>query len=83
MPGEKVEQFIARTGYSEVEVKAKPFRWCLTTAHLNHTPADCRPENLAAFCAPCHLRNDAAQHVRTRRINQRIELEKHGQLVLF
>lgn len=25
----------------------------LTVAHLNHTPEDCRPENLMAMCGPC------------------------------
>ena len=27
----------------------------LTTAHLNHTPEDCRPENLKVMCQGCHL----------------------------
>lgn len=31
----------------------------LTVAHINHTEADCRPENLVALCAACHLRYDA------------------------
>lgn len=35
----------------------------LTIAHLNHTPGDDRPENLAALCQRCHLRLDHAQHV--------------------
>ena len=39
----------------------------LTVAHLNHIPADVRPENLKALCAPCHLRYDAAHHAETRR----------------
>lgn len=43
----------------------------LTTAHLNHNPADCRDENLAAMCQKCHLTYDAALHrenaARTRR----------------
>lgn len=30
----------------------------LTVAHCNHIESDCRPENLAALCAPCHLRYD-------------------------
>lgn len=38
----------------------------LTVAHLNHTPMDCRPENLKAMCAPCHLKYDAAHHAETR-----------------
>lgn len=39
----------------------------LTVAHLNHNPADIRPENLCAMCAPCHLRYDAQHHAETRR----------------
>jgi len=31
----------------------------LTVAHLNHDESDCRPENLMAMCAPCHVRYDA------------------------
>ena len=42
-------------------------RRTLTVAHLNHNPADIRPENLCAMCAPCHLRYDAQHHAETRR----------------
>ncbi|MBW2342519.1 MAG: HNH endonuclease [Deltaproteobacteria bacterium] len=38
----------------------------LTVAHCNHRPMDCRPENLCAACAPCHLRYDAKHHALTR-----------------
>jgi hypothetical protein len=31
-----------------------------TTAHLNHTPEDCRDENLAFLCQKCHNGYDAA-----------------------
>jgi hypothetical protein len=31
----------------------------LTTAHLNHAPEDCRPENLRAWCQRCHNTYDA------------------------
>jgi hypothetical protein len=41
----------------------------LTTAHLNHTPSDCRPENLMAACQSCHLAYDADHHALTRRAN--------------
>jgi hypothetical protein len=34
----------------------------LTVAHLNHTPADCRDENLKAMCQRCHLRYDVEHH---------------------
>ena len=30
-----------------------------TTAHLNHTPEDCRDENLAYLCQKCHNGYDA------------------------
>lgn len=33
-------------------------RVVLTVAHLNHTPEDCRPENLRAMCQRCHNRYD-------------------------
>lgn len=31
----------------------------LTVAHLNHTPEDCRDENLLHACQRCHNRYDA------------------------
>lgn len=43
----------------------RPVRIILTTAHLNHTPEDCRPENLLALCQLCHLRYDADHHAET------------------
>lgn len=36
----------------------------LTTAHLNHKPFDCRPENLRALCQKCHLAYDRPVHAR-------------------
>lgn len=44
----------------------------LTVMHLNHTPADCRPENLLAACSGCHLRYDG-EHRRLRRLAKRRE----------
>lgn len=38
----------------------------LTVAHLNHTPEDCRRENLRALCARCHLRYDRGHHSESR-----------------
>lgn len=38
-------------------------RIVLTVAHLDHTPENCAPENLRAWCQRCHNRYDA----RTRR----------------
>ena len=37
----------------------------LTVAHLNHTPEDVRPENLAVMCQRHHLAYDADLHKRT------------------
>ena len=47
----------------------------LTVAHLNHTPEDCRRENLKALCAPCHLRYDKDHHAETRRRRKNDELQ--------
>lgn len=34
----------------------------LTIAHLDHTPENCAPENLRAWCQRCHLAYDAEHH---------------------
>ena len=34
----------------------------LTIAHLDHDPANCADDNLAALCQRCHLRHDRKQH---------------------
>jgi 5-methylcytosine-specific restriction endonuclease McrA len=49
------------------ERNGEPAQWArgkvmLTVAHLNHTPEDCRPENLKAMCQRCHLRYDRDLH---------------------
>lgn len=50
----------------------------LTTAHLNHTPEDCRPENLKAMCQGCHLHYDKEHHAetayRTRREGKAVDM---------
>lgn len=46
------------TGYPAAKLRI--VRIVLTVAHLNHTPEDCRPENLKAWCQRCHNRYDAA-----------------------
>lgn len=51
----------------------------LTTAHLNHTPEDCRRENLRAMCNGCHLFYDRAHHAETRAATRRRELADAGQ----
>ena len=61
------------------ERNGEPAKWAkgkivLTVAHLNHTPMDCRPENLKAMCQRCHLRYDHDLHqqnsYQTRRKNK-------------
>lgn len=49
-------------------------RVVLTTAHLNHTPEDCRPENLRAYCQGCHVHHDAPHHAQTRHRTRAAEL---------
>jgi len=44
----------------------------LTVAHINHVEGDCRPENLSALCAPCHLRYDAKRKTLQKRAAKRI-----------
>lgn len=45
----------------------------LTVAHVNHVEADCRPENLAALCAPCHLAYDATRKKVQRAVRRRMK----------
>ncbi len=55
----------------------------LTTAHLDHDPANCARDNLRAWCQRCHLRYDQALHIahaRQTRVRRQIE---NGQLMLF
>ena len=40
-------------------------RIVLTIAHLDHTPENCAPENLRAWCQKCHLEYDAPHHKQT------------------
>lgn len=53
-------------------------RFVLTVAHLNHRPEDCRPENLRAWCNPCHGRYDLAATP----LKKRLKAERNGQLTL-
>lgn len=59
-----------------MELHGEPAKWAkgnvvLTVAHLNHTPEDCRPENLKAMCQRCHLRYDHDHHQRNARETRR------------
>ena len=42
----------------------------LTVAHLSHDESDCRLENLAPLCAPCHLKYDAPRKKLQRRLKK-------------
>lgn len=55
----------------------------LTVAHLDHTPENCSPENLKAFCQRCHLRYDQGHHETTRKRRRRESQEKAGQTSIF
>lgn len=39
----------------------------LTTAHLDHQPENCHPDNLRAMCQGCHLHYDKDHHAATAR----------------
>lgn len=41
------------------KAKGKPVRVVLTVAHLDHTPENCDPDNLRAWCQRCHNAYDA------------------------
>lgn len=74
-----LDQLIEELEDEEFGVIAVPVRYgrfVLTVAHLNHRPSDCRPENLKAWCAPCHARYDLAQMD----VKRHIFLEARGQL---
>lgn len=51
-------------GAGERLERLRVIRIVLTVAHLNHTPEDCRDENLQALCQRCHLAHDHEHHQR-------------------
>lgn len=46
----------------------------LTIAHLDHTPENCEPENLKAWCQRCHLHYDHEHHQKNARETRRNRL---------
>lgn len=46
----------------------------LTIAHLDHTPENCDPSNLRAWCQKCHLSYDAKHHAANARVTRRSRL---------
>ncbi|MGK4909513.1 hypothetical protein [Streptomyces albus] len=55
---------------------------CLTTAHLDHIPEHCDPDNLRAMCQGCHLHHDAGHHAVTRARTRARALADAGQLAV-
>ena len=47
--------------------KLDSHRRTLTVHHINMEPEDCRPENLIALCAPCHLRRHRGEREKRQR----------------
>jgi 5-methylcytosine-specific restriction endonuclease McrA len=80
--------FDAETGEPRGVAKGSEFpvrrfvRVVLTVAHLDHTPSNCDPENLRAWCQRCHLAYDLAEHKRHAAETRRKHLENAGQLTL-
>lgn len=54
-------------------------RLVLTVHHWDHIPANCDYSNLAALCAPCHLRADAEHHARNAAATRRRKARDAGQ----
>lgn len=71
-------EVLAVSGECEGDFIPKWGRFTLTVAHLNHTPSDCRPENLKALCSGCHCRYDLGQMP----LKRRLKAERLGQLTL-
>lgn len=62
----------------------KAQRFTLTVAHWpDPDPMNVSPENLHAWCAPCHLAADAELHARNRTATHYRKLEERGQLSLL
>lgn len=81
LPREDWLDFVLRMGWSVGEAiaySAKPRRYQLGTAHLNHVPSDCSPANLRAWCTVCHCRYDLAQMGTKKRLKR----ERNGQIPL-
>lgn len=54
----------------------------LTTAHLDHTPENCAPDNLVPMCQGCHLHYDRHHHAETRARTRAAALAESGQLAI-
>jgi hypothetical protein len=52
-------------GNANTTERLRIIRIVLTIAHLDHTPENCTPDNLRAWCQRCHLAYDAEHHRQT------------------
>lgn len=57
-------------------------RRTMSTAHLDHNPANCAPENLRGWCAKCHLQYDAPHHAQNAAQTRRRKRIATGQVEL-
>lgn len=77
---DEAEIFDADTGEYHGQIHMSEYRVgkmvdiVLTIAHLDHTPENCAPENLRAWCQRCHLRYDAAHHAETAKATRKLKL---------
>jgi len=70
----------SRKGFMGDRAWRRAIRVVLTVAHMNHTPEDCRLENLRALCQRCHLSYDVRSAVRARqRTTKTIERQRAAQ----
>ena len=55
----------------------------LTVGHLDHTPGNCEPGNLRAWCQRCHVTYDAQYHAQNAAATRRARREAAGQPALL
>lgn len=54
----------------------------LTVAHLDHTPENCHPDNLKAWCQRCHLNYDKHHHAKTAYATRKESAKTHDMFEL-
>lgn len=73
---EDCEVFCDKTGSKLGQIHASNYHVLrmvdvvLTIAHLDHTPENCSPENLRAWCQKCHLNYDKDHHKKNSQITR-------------
>lgn len=60
-------KYLGQWRMSDYECNQDGVKIVLTIAHLDHTPENCDPDNLRAWCQRCHLRYDAKHHAENAR----------------